>query len=225
MVYQCTPPSRRCGHDRSTLWNALADRAGLSRIGPIPQRGDPHAGLSQSRPRIALDLNNEGSLALIEALKQAGIAEEDIQTTNLQVWSDFNSRGERTRTEVNNSITVKVRDLERLGEILAAGLATGDHVFVDWMEFGLENPGPVKQELREKAVEDARLRAERLAAGAGAELGALLLVREVEFQPHFGGPQPTAGTVEGPASVEVGVPIELGPLEVGVFVEVVFELN
>lgn len=175
-------------------------------------------------PVEALALNNEESAALLAALKQEGITEEDVQTVHFWVWSDFNSKGERTKTEVTNGISVKIRDMARIGEILAAGLATGIHVFVENLEFGLENPGPVKQELRVRAVEDAHLRAEKLAEGAGKQLGEMIQVKEVEFQPWFGGPQPTAGTVE--ATTGGGdVPIEPGPLEIGILVEVIFEIR
>jgi len=220
-----------CGKG-DTVVSSVDERNKIEVVGVATIRTMPDIALVQMGVRTqeedageALASNNEESAALLAGLKQEGIAEEDVQTVHFWVWSDYNSKGVRTKTEVTNGISVKVRDLTRLGEILGAALATGIHVFVDNVEFGLENKGPIKQELRIRAVEDARLRAEKLAEGAGKQLGEMLQIKEVEFQPWFGGPQPTSATVETATSGGGDVPIELGPLEVGILVEVIFEIR
>ena len=70
-------------------------------------------------------MNNAESTALVAALRQEGVAEEDVRTVNFWVWSDYNNQGERTKTVVTHQMYVVIRDMARIGEILASGMATG----------------------------------------------------------------------------------------------------
>ena len=84
-----------------------------------------------------------------------------------------------TGFRVNNQLTVKVRDLDRLSDVLDDAItAGGDAVRVNNVSFSVDEPEQYLGEAREQAMQDARERAEQLASLAGVTLGQLRSVSE-----------------------------------------------
>jgi hypothetical protein len=121
--------------------------------------------------------------AVLEALKAQGIAEDDIQTSGFSVYAErYGPTGPlpegEVRYRVSNNVTVTIRDIDSVGTVLDAAVEAGANNIYG-VEFALDDPSSVESDAREKAVADARAKAEELAGLVGAELGDVISVSEV----------------------------------------------
>lgn len=110
---------------------------------------------------------------VVEALAGAGIAREDIQTSGYSLFPIYEWRDEKpvatqvlTGYRCNNTVVVKIRNLERIGQIIDRAASAGA-TNIGGIAFGLQNPDPIKNEVLAKAVSDARAKAEIMAKAAG----------------------------------------------------------
>ena len=120
--------------------------------------------------------------AAIDALKVEGIEESDIKTINYSLspkyeWKAAASclgyncpkNGEQVGFTINQSMRVKVRDLDRAGELLE--LVTGKEVAsVSGLNFTVADEDSLRSEARKKAIDEAREKAEVLANDLGVSL-------------------------------------------------------
>lgn len=116
------------------------------------------------------------------ALKGAGIAEKDIQTSRLSLQSQ--SAPNRTSGlasivgySASNRVTVRVRDVTRLAGLIDAMVSAGAND-IGGIGFMVSNASKFLDEARERAVADARRKAEIYAKAAGVTLGAPLGISE-----------------------------------------------
>ena len=121
--------------------------------------------------------------AILDALEEAGIAAKDIQTSgyNIYVERPMTPLGTASDTviyRVNNSVSVTVRDLDSVGDVLDASIEAGANSIYG-VNFGLDDPDEVMAEARSKAAEDALARAEELAGLHGVALGEVVSISEV----------------------------------------------
>ena len=138
----------------------------------------------------ALAANNTAMAAVMARLEEVGIAPRDMQTSllNLQPrWTE--PRDGQTRPEIDgyiasNALTVRVRELPALGDVISAAVADGANSF-DGLSFGLEEPQPVEDEARREAVAEAERKARLFAEAAGVALGP---VRSIVEATEFRGP-------------------------------------
>src|SRR5690606_36385903 len=84
--------------------------------------------------------------------------------------------------EVRNTVTVRVRGLEKLGTVLDSAVTEGSNQ-IDSLSFDISEKAALLQEARKKALADARAKAETYAEAAGVTLGRL---RELTEQRHDG---------------------------------------
>jgi hypothetical protein len=177
-------------------------------------------------PESATGENETRMTAVIEALKAAGIAEEDIQTAYYNLYAEQRyepATGQPTGEftyRVSNSVSVKIHDLSRVGEILGAAIQAGANN-ISGVYFSIEDTSALEAVAREEAVADAKARAQDLARLAGVELGEVVIVSEV-----IGGPSPVfyerAALGLGGGG---GAPIQPGQLEVSMQVQVSFAVK
>lgn len=108
---------------------------------------------------------------VIDRLIALGVPEEDIQTTgiNLNAQYDYDRANQRQvfrGYQVSNRVSVKLREIERTGEVLDA-LVTAGATDLSGPSFSLENDDEAKAEARKRAVERAEARARAYAAMYG----------------------------------------------------------
>jgi uncharacterized protein len=170
----------------------------------------------------ALDESNVLVEAITSAMLSIGIAEEDLRTTNFNVWPEdlYDPRsGERTderKFHVDSTLEIKIRDIDSSGDVIHEGLNAGANNIYG-LTFGIDDPGDLEAEARSAAFEDARQRAAQLADEMGVTLGDPIIVSE-----GFSG----GGFNTGFARAESGgggPPISLGQLSVSIQVNVTFE--
>jgi len=121
--------------------------------------------------------------AIISALKDEGIAEKDIQTSGFNIFADrYGPNGPLPDNEVNyrvnNTVSVIIRDLDRVGDVLDAAIAAGANN-IHGIDFQIEDPSSVESDARTSAVEDARAKAEDLAALTSVSVGKVVSISEV----------------------------------------------
>ncbi len=132
----------------------------------------------------AVDQVNAAVAAVIEAMQAAGIAPEDIQTTNFSVYQDIPGYSASSSAEpvydyvVNNMVQVRVRDTSQLNAVIDAGLAAGaNRIF--GLSFAIGDQTDLENTALQNAVADANARAATLAAAIGVTLGDPISVREL----------------------------------------------
>jgi len=161
---------------------------------------------------------------VLGALEGAGLTAGDIRTAGIDVspnWDHEDGRPVRRGFTVTNRIGATIRDLERVGSVLDAGLGAGA-TGLDGVAFLLAEPGPAATEARRLAVEDARGRAETIAAAAGMRLGSLRAL--VEGSPATPLPRPEMRMAAMAADSFVPTPVLPGSIEVLVTVVGEWEL-
>jgi uncharacterized protein len=116
-----------------------------------------------------------------------------------------------------NNVEVTIRNLDTAGKVLSAATSAGANQLYG-IRFELEDPSALQAEARQKAVADARARAERLAQLAGVKLGPVVSIVEVEG--GGSGPMPMMQM----ARMEAAAPVERGELTVMTTVQIVYSL-
>jgi uncharacterized protein YggE len=163
--------------------------------------------------------------SIIEALKSAGIAAEDIQTAyfSVNILRDYSENADPTLItgfEVINQLQVTVRDTNTLGDLLDASINAGANSIYG-VNFYVDDQTAAASEARIMAVEDARAKAEELASAAGMSLGPVVAISE--------GTVPVISPVYarggGMAMDAAAMPIEAGSTTVAVDVQVTYELR
>ncbi len=158
-------------------------------------------------------------------LKAMGIEEKDLQSS-YTISPDYNyteQRGQELRGyRVSNSLTVKIRDLSKVSNVLALA---GKHGATDvgGLSFTIDDPENLKTEAREKALVDAKTKAERLGQKLGLRLGGIISYSEYEgpdYGPYAANKMYDVGGMGGSAPVAVPG----GSMDVTMNVSVVYEV-
>jgi uncharacterized protein YggE len=163
--------------------------------------------------------------ALHAKLDELGVAKEDVRTTAYNVWPAYDwIEGKQVLRgyTVSQNASVKMRDLDKVGDALGAAGELGVNQ-IGGMRFEIDDPEALRQEARIKAIENAKEKAEALAAVAGVTLR-----RVVSFE-EAGGP------VDGPIFYERAMglggdaapppTIEPGSSEIVITVHVTYEIE
>jgi uncharacterized protein len=180
----------------------------------------------------ALSANSADMTKVIAALKRSGIAERDIQTSNLSlnpVYAD-NSRQPSPMAQqmpriigyqASNMVTVKQRNLDEFGKVIDTLVAAGANQ-VNGPSFSIDEPESALDEARTAAVKKARQRAELYAGATGLKVGRLLSIDEAGgFSPR---PMPMARMVSMDAA-QAAPPVAAGEVGLTANVTVMFELT
>lgn len=180
--------------------------------------------------REALDANNKAMADVIKALKDAGIAERDLQTSGFNINPQYsfpqNENGENKPPillgfQVSNMLSLRVRDLSKLGGILDQTVTLGVNQS-GGIRFTNDKPEAVISEARKKAVDDAIARAKELTAAAGIGLGKVLEISETSYRPQ---PVPMMRAAMAKDFAAEAVPVAAGETSYSVVVNMTFALQ
>jgi uncharacterized protein YggE len=171
----------------------------------------------------ALDQANTAAAKLIQALKSAGVANDDIVTNGVSVYPMYNGSNRVTSYQASNTVTVTVRSIDHTGPVIdAAAAAAGDNITIGGVSFSVADPEAVIGAARAKAITNAKTRAGQFADAAGAKVGDVLQISEVSVSPvpvyYAGAADSVAGGKAAPT------PVQTGTQDMSVSVTVVFEL-
>lgn len=177
--------------------------------------------------RDALTANNDAMAAVIAAMKSSGIEERDLQTTGIQInprydypkQPDGGQQAVLAAYQVTNTLSVRIRDIAKTGEILDKSVSLGVNQGGD-ISFSNENPAQAREDARRKAVADAIAKAKILAEAAGVSLGNVLEISETS---PISAPIPMAQAKFRADSA--AVPVEAGENAYRVQVSMTYELR
>jgi uncharacterized protein YggE len=131
----------------------------------------------------AVAANAAAMRAVVAALRQAGVAAADLQTTQVSLEQRRSENGDTvTGYDATSSVLAQLRDLGRAGAVVDAAVAAG----ADEFSGPALSTGDTEQLYRDAlkaAVADARGKAQALAAAAGLTLGRVTNVTEGGGQP------------------------------------------
>jgi uncharacterized protein YggE len=172
----------------------------------------------------AFNENTTRMEAVMDALKEMAVQEQDIQTVSYNMWIEqvYDREGQPTgenRYHVIHQVRVRVRDLDKTGELMQQVLEAGANN-VGGITFSVADSAALQREAREKALADAKAKAEQLASSLGVQLGAPRQVNELSG--HLM-PLPAA-YAEGIGGGGGPVPVSGGEFSVMVDIQLVFEI-
>jgi uncharacterized protein len=159
----------------------------------------------------------EAAANVIASLTRDRIEKKDIQTDNFSIQPRYEDNKGVQRIvgfTLTNTVSAKIRDLSSLGRVVDdAANAGGDAVRISGITFSIEDPSQVRTSARERAVADARRKAEQLAKLTGVSLASPIAVEEVSFR------SPVV-SMSRAAALEVSTPFEPGENQVTLDVRV-----
>jgi hypothetical protein len=158
--------------------------------------------------REASDANNAAMAKVLQALKAASIDEKDYQTSRLSLQPQYatgRSSGPSPITgyRASNRVTVKIRDVTKVANVIDVLVGAGAND-VGNIAFSVSQASKLLDDAREKAIADARRKAEIYAKAAGVTLGAPLSISEEGApRPVFRGKM-MAGMAAAPTPIAQG---------------------
>jgi uncharacterized protein YggE len=223
-----------CGSTNTTVQNAEDQQRGITVSGQGIVQGAPDIatislGVSSLANTVAEARTQAATAmtAMIDSMKANGVEEKDIQTDQLNISPEYDYTDGRQLLRgfrVTNTVTAKLRDIDRTGEVVDEAVeAGGDNTTINGIGFSIENPDELKNQAREKAVADARARAETLARASGVTLGNPVTISESSYSPPvYYGREAAADSAGAPVPE---TPIEAGELDVIVDVSITWEIE
>ena len=194
-----------------------------------PDEANVYVGVDTFAEEVATaTTENEATIqAILATLQEQGIAVEDIQTSNYNLWAEqiYGDRGPEgiAGYRVSNQVQVVIRNIEQVGDVLTAVIEAGANNIYG-VNFSVADPAALEAEAREQAIINAGERAESLAELNGVLLGDVVSVSEVIGQVPF----PMKGLGGGdymPAAESAATSITPGQLSYQVEVQVTFAIE
>jgi uncharacterized protein YggE len=126
----------------------------------------------------AQDANSKKSKALTDFLAKQGVDEKDIKTSGYNIYpqykyAPYGGTPSITGYQVNQSVQVKVRDLTKVDAVLDGVVSAGVNQ-VNGLQLTIDNPEKLKDEAREKAIKDAKEKADSLKSQLGIGIGRIV---------------------------------------------------
>lgn len=178
------------------LTSMFMSRPALAQANPIAARQITVVGTGTSRARpdtaqvqigvettaptttAALEQNSAQVNAVVARLKELGIAETDIQTSNFNMYATYDENGrEVTGYTVSNMVSVTIRNLAQAGTLLDEVVQVGANRIYG-ISFNVDQPDALMEQARNEAIADARVKAEQMAQVSGTTLGEVLVITE-----------------------------------------------
>lgn len=178
-----------------------------------------------ARARDALTQNSRSMNEVIAAAKEAGIESRDLETSQISLRPQYSRPAQGGREapkvvgyEASNTLSVRVRDLEKLGGVLDRLVSVGANE-LRGINLTLADPAPLRDKARAAAMKDAIRKAQMLAEAADVRIVRIFSIVEESQSP----PRPVAMRMQAEAAASP-VPIEAGEQEIRGRVTAVFEI-
>lgn len=177
--------------------------------------------------QAAMQANAQQMSQVMAALRRAGIAERDIQTSNLNLSAQYdyqqNESPKLRGYQASNQVTIKVRDLSRVGAAVDATVSAGANQ-VNSISFGLNDSSAAENAARQAAVRDLQAKAALYAQATGHRVGRLVTLSEGT---SYSAPQPPMPymAMARSESMKDSTPVSGGEMTVRVDISGLYELT
>lgn len=180
-----------------------------------------------SDANAAMRANADQMTKVINALKKEGIAAKDIQTTGVNLNPDYSYRDNQppviTGYTATNNVSVKVRDLSKLGKIMDVLVANGANQ-INGPSFSIDDEIGAMNDARKDAIRQAQARANLYADTLGLKVVRIVSIDEGSSPRVFYARPMMASDARAMGKAE-STPIEAGETAVEVNINVAFELR
>jgi uncharacterized protein len=208
--------------------------SGTTQLPPDQAEVSGNVETQASTANDALNQNSQTMQAVLAAVKGFGFADSDIKTNRVSVYPVFSSSNSNSPNasstptiigyKATNGVTVKVRDLSQVGDLIQGMVSAGVNDFTG-VQFELQNPEQIRQMALQAAISDAQAGAQTSATALGVGLGGVL---NMTTQSQSAGPVPYAPPPPSPAALREGgaapPPIQPGPLSATANVTVTYAI-
>jgi len=194
---------------------------GIGSVDAVPDRAEFSLGVTTkgATAREALTANNAHMSRVIAALKAAGVEGRDIRTENVSVGESYEGEGRPTGFAAQNSVSVKIRELDRASAVLDAASQAGANQ-LSGPALTRDDREDLERKALQEAVKNARGRAEALADAAGVDVGRVTAMTESAG----GGPEIYEAEMASDSAASK-VPIEAGTQRIQASVSVTFAIE
>ena len=172
---------------------------------------------------VAAADNNNSTKAVIDVIKAAGVADKDIQTTNFSIYPQqlYDNNGKITGIiyMVDNTVSITVRDLTKLGDLLDASVRAGANN-ISSISFDVADKTEALSQARQAAVENARKQADELTTASGVSLG------DIQTISYYDNSAPVTIEYARADMASAGsVPVQSGSMQITTTVTIVYEIK
>ncbi len=179
--------------------------------------------------QTAQDENSATVQQIMDALTTNGIAAEDIATAGYWIYpiNEYDENGNLrgvTGYQVSTTLTVTIRDTSIVGTVLDAAVAAGANQ-VDSISFYVDNTDAAASQARQQAVENARAKADELAAASDVIVIGVFSIEEISSPDASPVQFDTAESASMGRGGGGAVPVSPGQASVTVRVHVVYEID
>ena len=199
------------------------------RVAQAPDIVDISGGVVTSAPTAAAALADNATrmTAVVAAVRKAGIADRDIQTSGLSLQPQYkygdNQPPTLTGYQANNTISIRVRKIDDAGKLIDTLVAQGANQ-ISGPTFGIDKADAALDSARAQAVATGRTRADLYAKAAGLRVRRLVSISEGgAVEP---GPRPMVMMARADKiGAAPPTPVAPGEVELSITVQMVYELE
>ncbi len=179
--------------------------------------------------------NSQVMNVIVEVMKNRSIEAKDLKTTDFSImpryewykggktYVEYQPSGERVLAgyDARQTLQVKIRDLEKIGEVIQAATLAGANQIGD-LRFMVDKEDEFVKQARQQAIDKAQVKAEELADQLGVDLGRITNFSEGGVYPRFYEATKALGIGGG----DMAAPsIEVGENKIEVSVNITYEIN
>lgn len=197
---------------------------GHGEVAHEPDIAEINVGVSVDADTASAAMTQQASKmnGVFSAVKAAGIADRDMQTSNLTLNPVYTYPKDQparlTGYKASNQLTIRVRDLKNLGKTLDAVVKAGGNT-INNVSFDIDKPEPLQNEARVAAIKDAADKADLYAKAVGYRVKRIVTVNE---SGGYAPPRPVA--MARMVQSDASTPVASGELTINADVNVTFEL-
>ena len=166
----------------------------------------------------AVEKNAQNSANVIAAIKEVGVDNEDISTSDYRISQD-NSKDYPGKYTVTNSITVLVRNIEKTGNVIDEAVKNGANGLTSF-EYSVSDTATALRQARTLAVQDAQDAAALLAGASGCILGNVMDIQENGHSSYA-----NTRMLKAVAFDSTTTPIEAGTVTISTSVSITYALQ
>lgn len=158
------------------------ETTGIGEVEVKPDMADINIAISISKPTAqeAKDASDEAIISLLKRLNTMQVAREDIKSANISLYPNYsypkNAEPKLIGYKANRSVTITVRDLKNLNDLLDGALADGLNK-ISGINLRSSKEAELKEQARSKAIEDAINKANALAHGFNQKISGVWNIR------------------------------------------------
>src|SRR5258708_2783204 len=165
------------------------DVVGEGKVIVKPDTASVTVGIQAQSPTVkaAQDQINSTIDKISQELKQSGVETKDIQTTNYNINPSYDFAGGVQKVNgylANTNLIIKVKEIDKINNVIDIATKNGANQ-VSGISFSVLDKSKLENEARQKAVNDAKEKAERGSKIAGFKLGKL-----INYTENFQGGRP-----------------------------------